>query len=278
MQQAGQVDELVHCYFNAAHRMFSVLQGVAYLIDQAVPDRMTLAGCYACADQPPAELAMGEGLLGQCAVEKKSLVLDTATAGFATIRSGLGEIAPAALLLAPVPVVAPLYVVVAVTYAASLVFAHAAARTAAAHGGVTVGPYEIEVAWRIEPAAVGVANAVQVSITESATLRPVTDVAAVMKRRIDSCGPPRRERKEAAMLPFARSAPRCRHLRVTAKYSPSRLPTAYGPAPTTLPGGSPRRFPSPARRSPPLPARLSRRMGLRELSGRSQTRRRRKSN
>jgi len=61
---------------------------------------------------------------------------------------------------------------------ASLVLAHAAAPAAAGHGGVTVGAYEIEVAWRIEPAIVGVANAVQVSITESATLEPVTDLAA----------------------------------------------------------------------------------------------------
>ena len=45
---------------------------------------------------------MGEGLLGQCAVEKRSQVIDTASAGFAAIRSGLGETVPAALLLAPI--------------------------------------------------------------------------------------------------------------------------------------------------------------------------------
>jgi hemerythrin-like metal-binding protein len=101
MQQARQVDELLRCYFNATHRMFDALQGVAYLVDRSVPDTMTLAGSYACPDQPPEHLATGEGLLGQCAVEKRSQVIDTASAGFATIRSGLGESAPAALLLAP---------------------------------------------------------------------------------------------------------------------------------------------------------------------------------
>ena len=59
MQQAQQVDELVRCYFNAAHRMFGALQGVAYLVDRAAPDRMALAGSYACAEQPPA--AAGNG-------------------------------------------------------------------------------------------------------------------------------------------------------------------------------------------------------------------------
>jgi ligand-binding sensor protein len=101
MQQAQRVDELLRCYFNAAHRMFGALQGVAYLVDRADPDIMNLAGSYACADQPPAQLALGEGLLGQCAVEKRSQIIDTAMAGFAAIRSGLGETAPASLLLAP---------------------------------------------------------------------------------------------------------------------------------------------------------------------------------
>jgi len=37
--------------------------------------------------------------------------------------------------------------------------------------------------------------------------------------------------------PPARSARRCRQRRVTAKYVPSMFPTAYGPAPVTVPGG-----------------------------------------
>lgn len=102
MQQSGQIDELIRCYFSAAHRMFGALQGVVYRVDRAAPERMTLAGSYACAEPPPPVLAMGEGLLGQCAVEKRSQTIDTAAAGFAAIRSGLGEAAPATLLLAPI--------------------------------------------------------------------------------------------------------------------------------------------------------------------------------
>src|SRR6478735_5541506 len=37
--------------------------------------------------------------------------------------------------------------------------------------------------------------------------------------------------------PPARSARRCRHRRVTAKYLPSMFPMAYGPAPITAPEG-----------------------------------------
>lgn len=102
MQQAQQTDELLRCYFNAAHRIFGALQGVAYFVDRTTPDLMSLAGSYACAEPPPTELALGEGLLGQCAVEKRSQVIDTALAGFAVIRSGLGETVPETLLLAPI--------------------------------------------------------------------------------------------------------------------------------------------------------------------------------
>ena len=59
MQQAQQVDELIRCYFNAAHRMFGALQGVAYLVDRAAPEQMTLVGSYACADQPPGRAGHG---------------------------------------------------------------------------------------------------------------------------------------------------------------------------------------------------------------------------
>src|SRR5947207_14962112 len=40
------------------------------------------------------------------------------------------------------------------------------------------------------------------------------------------------------MVPPARSAQRWRHRLVTAKYSPSTLPTAHFPAPVTFRGGS----------------------------------------
>ena len=47
-----------------------------------------------------------------------------------------------------------------------------------AHGGITAGPYELELGWRSEPAVVRQSNAVRVTITELATGQPVTDLAA----------------------------------------------------------------------------------------------------
>ena len=54
------------------------------------------------AEAPPALVEMGEGLLGQCALERRMQLIETGPAGFATIRSGLGERAPAALMLGPI--------------------------------------------------------------------------------------------------------------------------------------------------------------------------------
>lgn len=48
----------------------------------------------------------------------------------------------------------------------------------AAHAGITVGAYEVEVGWSDEPAVVGHSNAIQVTITKHDTAQPVTDVAA----------------------------------------------------------------------------------------------------
>ncbi len=102
LQQARSPAELVQSYLGEAHRMLGALQGVVYVIDAAPAATLHLAGSYACADELPITLAAGEGLLGQCAVERRTQVVETVPAGFGTIHSGLGETRPAALLMAPV--------------------------------------------------------------------------------------------------------------------------------------------------------------------------------
>jgi len=65
-------------------------------------DALALAASFAATDAPR-RLAMGEGLLGQCALERQPRMVNAGDAGAAwRIRSGLGSAAPGALLLAPV--------------------------------------------------------------------------------------------------------------------------------------------------------------------------------
>jgi len=102
LQEAKRIDDLVQAYLSEAHRMLGVLQGVIYLVDTASPGTLRRAGGYACDDHLPPRLEVGEGLLGQCALERRLQLLDTAPDGLGTIRSGLGESRPAALMLAPI--------------------------------------------------------------------------------------------------------------------------------------------------------------------------------
>ena len=100
LQQATTPAELARIFLAEMHSIFGALQGVVYA---AAPDgQMTLVARYACGDDVPKTLHLGEGLLGQCAQEKAFRVIQTGPEGFATIRSGLGETPPAAVMMAPV--------------------------------------------------------------------------------------------------------------------------------------------------------------------------------
>jgi CheY-like chemotaxis protein/CHASE3 domain sensor protein len=62
---------------------------------------LQLCASYAAEDPPP-RLALGEGLVGQCAAEKRRIVLTGVPADYVRIRSALGATAPVAILLEPV--------------------------------------------------------------------------------------------------------------------------------------------------------------------------------
>ena len=102
LQQETTLNSLVPVLFAERHRVLGGLQGVLYLHSPVVANRLTLGGTYACTDQPPESLEMGEGLLGQCAIEREMRVFPVQPDGFGMIRSGLGEARPAALMIAPI--------------------------------------------------------------------------------------------------------------------------------------------------------------------------------
>ena len=101
MQQAPDRQARLNAFLAQCHLLFGAMQGTVYA---AEGDGLVLAASYA-GTAPPARLASGEGLLGQCALEGKPrlLVSGAAQTGVAwRISSGLGNAAPGALLLAPV--------------------------------------------------------------------------------------------------------------------------------------------------------------------------------
>ncbi|WP_162253037.1 cache domain-containing protein [Duganella sp. Root1480D1] len=99
MQQAPDRHARLTAFLDQCHQLFGAMQGSIYAADA---DGLALAASYA-SSVPPERLALGEGLLGQCALERKARIVDAGGANAAwSIRSGLGSAAPGALLLAPV--------------------------------------------------------------------------------------------------------------------------------------------------------------------------------
>jgi GAF domain-containing protein len=99
MQQAPNRPARLAAFLEQCHQLFGAMQGTIY---GAGEDGLVLVAGYACS-AAPARLALGEGLLGQCALERQARIVDGGGAGAVwSIRSGLGGASPGALLLAPV--------------------------------------------------------------------------------------------------------------------------------------------------------------------------------
>lgn len=103
-QRARSIPDLAGIFLAECHRVFGALQGVVYVLGA---DRgggavgLGLVGRFACDAATPATLALGEGLLGQCAADGLPRLLDIRDGQAWTIRSGLGSARPAAVMMAP---------------------------------------------------------------------------------------------------------------------------------------------------------------------------------
>ncbi|MFZ4289211.1 GAF domain-containing protein [Variovorax sp. HJSM1_2] len=108
MQAAGSLEALSLVFFRQARELVGAVQGVLYVtqaswvepLEPAAPG-LWLAGFSACADMPPPYIAMGEGLLGQCAADGRAQLIDTPPEGVWNLRSGLGGARAAVLSLRP---------------------------------------------------------------------------------------------------------------------------------------------------------------------------------
>jgi signal transduction histidine kinase/HAMP domain-containing protein/CheY-like chemotaxis protein len=83
---------------SAQHAMFYVLDAAGE------PSRLTLLAGYASEEQTTLrkQIGMGEGLIGQCALEKQRILLTNVPGDYIRISSGLGSAAPKSILVLPV--------------------------------------------------------------------------------------------------------------------------------------------------------------------------------
>ena len=83
----------------------SAQQAVFYILDSSrEPPQLTLLASYAYKGQSAvgSQLELGEGLVGQCALEKQKILLTNVPPDYIRISSGLGEAAPQNIIVLPV--------------------------------------------------------------------------------------------------------------------------------------------------------------------------------
>jgi HAMP domain-containing protein/putative methionine-R-sulfoxide reductase with GAF domain len=84
----------------------SAQQGVFYIMDSAKSDdaSLRLLASYAYKERKNLDnrFKMGEGLVGQCALEKEKILLTNVPSNYINITSGLGEAVPANIIVLPI--------------------------------------------------------------------------------------------------------------------------------------------------------------------------------
>ncbi len=101
LQHCQSMAEMAQVFLRDARELLGAVQGALYVVDDRDPNRLRLAGAAACAETPSPTLELGEGLLGECAATRSTFAIATPPAGIWTLRSGLGDSQPKALLLTP---------------------------------------------------------------------------------------------------------------------------------------------------------------------------------
>ncbi|PHV29060.1 diguanylate cyclase [Janthinobacterium sp. BJB426] len=102
LQQAASLDQAAQRLLTLLAPLVQAGQGALYLLDEDVA-ALRLAASYAAdPDHPPApQLALGSGLLGQCAQDRQPLRLDALPDDYAQILSQLGRSRPRHLQVLP---------------------------------------------------------------------------------------------------------------------------------------------------------------------------------
>ncbi|WP_170285866.1 GAF domain-containing protein [Propionivibrio limicola] len=109
LQRARDLSSLADVFFRQLAVLMPVHQGSLYFVDYAADEGdatvrravLRLADGFATTEVPET-ISIGEGLLGQCALERRALDLSDVPPGFWRVSSGLGESTPGALMVFPI--------------------------------------------------------------------------------------------------------------------------------------------------------------------------------
>jgi PAS domain S-box-containing protein len=103
LQQAEAPDELAQVFLQHMANLLGICQGVLYSAHQDAT-RLVLMGGYATdSERPPqAQVIFGDGLLGQCAVDRQARQMHALPEHYWRLHSQLGEIPATCLVLQPI--------------------------------------------------------------------------------------------------------------------------------------------------------------------------------
>lgn len=103
LQDARELSALATTFFQRLNAFLPVHQGSLYFLERGNGEdaALHLAGSFGTS-APPATIALGEGLLGQCALDRRAMAVTDVPAGFWRVASGTGEAQPKHLLLLPI--------------------------------------------------------------------------------------------------------------------------------------------------------------------------------
>lgn len=102
LQRAESFEELAQVLFTQTASSLHIGQGALYRLDED-RTRLILCGSYArMLTQQKTEFPLGEGLAGQCALERASITINNPPADYLKIVSGLGAAPPISIILLPI--------------------------------------------------------------------------------------------------------------------------------------------------------------------------------
>ena len=103
LQRAGSLPELAQEFLSRIAPLLNIGYGVLYQLDVA-DERLHLLASYGYGDHArlQQQIAIGEGLIGQCVLEKAPISLSSPPADYVHIRSGLGDAIPQSIVLQPI--------------------------------------------------------------------------------------------------------------------------------------------------------------------------------
>ncbi|GIP34073.1 response regulator [Paenibacillus sp. J2TS4] len=101
----GELEVVSQAFISEVTPMLGASYAVMYLLEgENQNKRLKLSGSYAFQEgiHPSEGLKMGEGLVGQCALDEETILLKDVPADYIKINSGLGEITPVNLVFHPI--------------------------------------------------------------------------------------------------------------------------------------------------------------------------------